>query len=77
METKLTFEEKIARIEEIVELLDEGRLPLNDLIELYEEAMRLSVDCKSFLEKAELKIEEINKGFSKETELNSEEIEEF
>ncbi len=59
MDTNINFEEKIIRIQEIAELLEESALPLNELIELYEEGMKLSIECRNYLEKAEMKVETI------------------
>ncbi len=58
---KISFEEQIDRIEEIVENLDNSEKPLEELIAEYEEAMKLSNECRSFLEKAEQKVTEISK----------------
>ncbi|GBD07477.1 Exodeoxyribonuclease 7 small subunit [bacterium HR21] len=54
-----SFEAQFARLEEIVALLDRGTLPLEQLLELYEEAMQLIAWCRQYLEKAELRIIEI------------------
>lgn len=59
MSENIKFEEKIRKIEEIVNILDEGELPLEELIEKYEEAMKLSSECRDFLDKAEQRITEI------------------
>lgn len=59
MSKNINFEEKIARIQEIAEHLEESTLPLNELIELYEEGMKLSIECREYLDKAELKVETI------------------
>ena len=58
---KMSFEEQIDRIEEIVENLDSSEKPLEELITEYEEAMKLAKDCRAFLEKAEQKVTEISK----------------
>jgi exodeoxyribonuclease VII small subunit len=54
-----TFEEKIAKIEEILDLLDGGDIPLDEMLRNYEEGMLLVKECRSFLEAAEQKIIEI------------------
>jgi exodeoxyribonuclease VII small subunit len=73
--TEKTFEEKLRRLEIIVELLDKGEEPLDELIKLYEEGMQLATNCREFLEKAELKVIEISKsnktGEIKEKEENN------
>lgn len=56
-----SFEEKLNKLDEIVSLLDEGTEPLEDLLLKYEEGIKLVNDLRDFLNKAELKIVEINK----------------
>ena len=51
-----TFEESMARIEEIVGLLEEGKTGLDKSMELYEEGIRLIRACTSALDVAERKI---------------------
>jgi exodeoxyribonuclease VII small subunit len=56
----MKFEDKIKRIEEIADKMEEQNVELDTLIKLYEEGMKLTKDARSFLEKAELKISKIN-----------------
>lgn len=58
---KLTFEEQLARLQEISELLESEEIGLDKSIELYEEGMKLSKTCYKKLTKAELKITELKK----------------
>jgi exodeoxyribonuclease VII small subunit len=55
----MTFAEQLARLEEITALLEEGSLPLETLLELYEEGMRLTEVCRDFLQRAEQRVETI------------------
>jgi exodeoxyribonuclease VII small subunit len=57
-----SFEERFSRLEEIVGLLDRGDAPLEELLALYEEGMRLSKECGSILESAEQKISILKNG---------------
>lgn len=50
---KLTFENAMESLEEIVQQLETGDIPLNDLIDKYNEGMKLSAFCLSELNKAE------------------------
>ncbi|GAB1370992.1 exodeoxyribonuclease VII small subunit [Candidatus Kapaibacterium sp.] len=59
MKKSVDFENKISRIEEIIEILDVGELPLEELIKCYEEGIKLTNETKEFLSKAELKIIDI------------------
>lgn len=60
MATKMTYEQAMARLEEIVEKLDDGSLPLDESIKLFEESTKLAVFCNNSLEKAKLKISELS-----------------
>jgi exodeoxyribonuclease VII small subunit len=56
-EAELNFESAIDRLEKIVEQMESGKLPLEDLIVRYEEGMNLVKVCQERLAKAEQKIE--------------------
>ena len=63
-EQKINFEEKIERIQEIVGILDSGEQSIENMLELYEEGMKLSQECRIFLENAESKIIDITNKYS-------------
>jgi exodeoxyribonuclease VII small subunit len=50
------FEDKLARLEEITTSLENSEIGLEDSIQLFEEGVKLSKECLSVLEKAELKV---------------------
>ncbi|REJ77746.1 MAG: exodeoxyribonuclease VII small subunit [Acidobacteria bacterium] len=52
-----SFEESLEALEGIVKKLEEGELPLEKSLELFEEGVRLSRKCQQKLEKAERRIE--------------------
>jgi len=54
------FEAAIAELESIVKKLEEGDLPLEKSMELYERGVQLSRFCHSRLEEAERRIEVLN-----------------
>lgn len=56
------FEDSLKRLQEISELLESDEVSLENSIKLYEEGVKLSKHCHSVLEKAELKVEELNKS---------------
>lgn len=66
MKKSIDFENKIKRIEEIIDILDSGDLPLEELLNIYEEGMKLTAECKEFLSKAELRIIDISKAYNQE-----------
>jgi exodeoxyribonuclease VII small subunit len=56
-EAELNFESAMDRLEKIVEQMESGKLPLEDLIVRYDEGMNLVKVCQERLAKAEQKIE--------------------
>jgi exodeoxyribonuclease VII small subunit len=58
-DTGLNFEGAMDRLETIVEQMESGKLPLEDLIVRYEEGMNLVKICQERLASAEQKIEMI------------------
>jgi exodeoxyribonuclease VII small subunit len=54
---ELNFEKAMDRLEAIVEQMESGKLPLEDLIVRYEEGMNLVKVCQERLTSAEQKIE--------------------
>ena len=57
MEEKITFEEALARLEELVRSLEEGTLPLAESLAAFEEGVALLRRCTQALEEAEGKVE--------------------
>lgn len=53
---KLTFEQTMARLEEIVRLLEQGDAPLEQSIALFEEGTKLSAKLHEMLDAAEQKV---------------------
>ena len=60
-ELKLSFEEALGKLEAIVESMEEGEVPLADLLAKFEEGNRLLKHCEARLKDAELKIEQLRK----------------
>jgi exodeoxyribonuclease VII small subunit len=63
--TELNFETAMDRLEKIVEQMESGQLPLEDLIVRYEEGMNLVKVCQERLASAEQKIEIIARNNGK------------
>ena len=53
---KMSFEENIEKLEEILSRLEDEKLPLDTSVKLYEEGMKLISSCNRELEAAERKI---------------------
>lgn len=59
--TPRRFEDNIARLEEISNLLEDEETGLEKAIELFEEGINLSKICLATLKNAELKVTELKK----------------
>ncbi len=59
--SKLTFEQAIQQLKEIVSRIEQGEIPLQDSLEQYERGMALIKHCRGVLEKAEKRIEKISR----------------
>ncbi len=59
---ELSFEAALARLEEIVRLLERGEAPLDQSIDLYQEGDRLKRLCEERLRSAQARIEAIALG---------------
>lgn len=53
---KQTYESAVKRLQEIVKALENGGLPLEESVKLFEEGAKLAKFCNSELKKAEQKI---------------------
>ncbi len=54
---KQTFETSLKELERIVRRLEEGDLPLEDSLKLFEDGVKLSRECQERLNQAERRIE--------------------
>ena len=52
----MNYEESIKRLQEIVELLSNEKLPLEESLKLYEEGIKLTNECYKTRKEAEQKI---------------------
>jgi exodeoxyribonuclease VII small subunit len=66
-----TFEQALTQLEQIVQRLEKGELPLEESLKLYEEGIRLSRLCHGRLEEAEGKIEMLLKDAKGEPVLDA------
>ncbi len=56
-----SFEEALHRLENIVQRLEQGDVPLEDALKLYEEGIALSKVCGEKLAQAELRLKRLGK----------------
>ena len=69
--TQRTFEESLARLEEIVKQMEQGNVPLADSLALFSEGTALIKSCGELLDKAEQQVVQLVKsadGSPEETE---------
>jgi exodeoxyribonuclease VII small subunit len=68
-EPQLSFESAVERLEQIVELMESDKMPLEDLLVRYEEGTKLVKFCQQQLEAAEKRIEIITRNAKGEPKL--------
>ena len=54
-----TFEESMARLEQIVRGLEQGNVPLEESLKLFQEGTELVRNCEMLLDNAELQIKKV------------------
>ena len=58
----LKFEEARAKLEELVEKMESGNMPLEELISAYEKGSQLTAHCRALLEGLQRRVEIIVNG---------------
>ncbi len=58
----LKFEEARAKLEELVEKMESGNMPLEELISAYERGSQLTAHCRALLEGLQRRVEVIVNG---------------
>lgn len=61
-EKKLSFEEAMERLEEIVTTMERGEAPLEQSLELFSEGAKLVKQCAGMLDKAEQQVTKLVKS---------------
>lgn len=56
---ELTFEEAMKKLEEVVQSLEDGDVPLEQAIHLYQEGIKLSKRCHEKLQTVEKKMDQV------------------
>lgn len=54
-----TFEQSMEELEQIVEKLEQGEVPLEEAIQMFQTGMKLSKECHEKLEKVEKQMDQI------------------
>lgn len=58
----IQLEEEIKKLEEIVNLLEDGEANIDEMLVKYEAGVKIIKECRDYLSNAELKVIEIGKG---------------
>lgn len=56
---EMNFEESLKRLEQLVERLESGDLPLEESLQIFEEGQKLAALCNQKLESAALRVEQL------------------
>ncbi len=59
---KLSFEQALARLEQLVTAIEQGEVTLEDSIDKYAEGVELVKQCRAILDRAEKKIQLLGRG---------------
>ena len=74
--SKLSFEDALQKLESVVEDMESDELPLEKLLERFEQGTELASICQRKLTEAELKIKKLEKSSSGDFELKEFPLEE-
>jgi exodeoxyribonuclease VII small subunit len=55
----LAFEEALGRLDEVVSVLEDGKISLEEALTLYEEGVRMAHRCQELLDTAELRLQRL------------------
>ena len=58
----MNFEQSVQRLDEIVQQMERGDVPLQEALKLFEEGTALVTPCNRLLNDAELKVVQLTKG---------------
>jgi exodeoxyribonuclease VII small subunit len=57
---ELTYEQALAQLEEIVDSLESGERPLEQILDLFERGQALTRHCSTLLDQAEIKVKQLS-----------------
>ncbi len=58
-----SFESALQRLEEIIDKIEGEQLPLDDMVDHYEEGMKLLFSCRERIQQAKLRVETLEASF--------------
>jgi exodeoxyribonuclease VII small subunit len=56
----LPFEEAFERLETVIAALQDGKIPLNEALQHYQQGVKLAQYCHELLQKAELTVQQLS-----------------
>lgn len=59
MTKKMTFEQSMERLEQIVQAMEQGNVPLEESMALFQEGTSLAAQCEKLLEAARQQIQKV------------------
>ena len=59
MKKKLNFEDSLARLQKIIQEMEQNETPISKSLDLFEEGIELSEFCSNYLKKAEIKVKKL------------------
>ena len=62
MNNKLSYEQSIAKLDDIVRSMERGDVPLEQALKLFEEGASLIASCNKMLDEAEQMVVKLKKG---------------
>lgn len=57
-----SYEELYSQLQQVVARLEQGELPLDETLQLYEQGVRLAAACQQLLDAAELRVRALASG---------------
>lgn len=57
-----TYEELYARLQDVVARLEQGEMPLEESLKLYEQGIALAEKCQRLLDTAEMRVQQLQVG---------------
>lgn len=73
--TNMTFEQRMARLEQIVRVMERGDAPLEESLKLFQEGTELIRSCQALLDEAQLQVTKVTadaqEGFQEEAFLDA------
>jgi len=67
--SKNSFEQSLGRLEKIVTSLEQGDVPLDESLKMFEEGIQLSKECMETLKNAEVRIKQLTKDINGKLQL--------